>query len=135
ELDYWQLPNETLIKNRGDCEDFSVAFVSLMKAYDPSLKCYSMSLINHQSSICKYTEDEDEYYIIIDMSLYMTEIVSDASIKQKEVKKRQLEVFFNDYFNDAGLIEENRQIDAIFDGSDLVFFENFDEFLIYLIEI
>ena len=135
ELEYWQLPNETLIKNRGDCEDFSVAFVSLTKAYDPSIKCYSMSLISHESSICKYTEEEDEHYIIIDMSLYMTEIVSDASIKQKEIKKRQLELFFNDYFNDAGLIEENRQIDAIFDGSDIVFFEDFDEFLIYLIEI
>lgn len=39
ELDYWATPLETMIKNRGDCEDFSIAkFITLSRANFPLKK-------------------------------------------------------------------------------------------------
>jgi len=43
--DYWKLPIETLWDGKGDCEDFSILFVSIIKAmgYDAVFYCVDKS--------------------------------------------------------------------------------------------
>ena len=40
--DYWSLPNETLIKRGGDCEDWTGVFLSLVENIRPATKCYGV---------------------------------------------------------------------------------------------
>jgi len=44
-LEYWQTPKETLDLGHGDCEDWATTALSLIRAYNDSIKCYNIFII------------------------------------------------------------------------------------------
>jgi len=63
--DYWQTPAETRRNRGGDCEDWAIKFVSLLRAYDPTLNCYMAIWDTHANVLCRlgttfliYDQDE-----------------------------------------------------------------------------
>lgn len=42
EMDYWSLPDESLKLKSGDCEDWAINFLSLLKNKSPETRCYGL---------------------------------------------------------------------------------------------
>jgi hypothetical protein len=57
-IEYWQTPNETLVLGHGDCEDWAVTALSLIRAYNNTLQCYNVLWESHLSIFCFFNEDE-----------------------------------------------------------------------------
>jgi len=125
ETNYWQTPTETLERKEGDCEDFSVALLSLFFAYDSSLNCYNIIFSSHVTTFC-YVEN---YYIYYDQG--KTEVKKQIdrnsinAIEQlKELKKDYLENYGIDIKN-----ENETKAYYAFNDNSYTEFNSEDEFV------
>ena len=123
--DYWATPEETLSKWQGDCEDWAIAFVSLAKAYDPSIKCYALSLSTHMTAFC-YLGDGD--YVITDQeNTWLKRRVHEEYIEQE--KKTAVRELLNAHFNTYGIKPSESKIYFVFNDKEEVWFNDNEEFV------
>jgi hypothetical protein len=120
---YWQLPVETLLANRGICNDYSTTLLSLFLAYNPSLKCYNIILSDHVTTICNinndyiyYDQQEKEVIIKINNSENITEIKSKLSD-------------FNNQFLDVYGLDKTEIAKIAFNDKEFIEFKNNQDFI------
>jgi len=120
---YWQLPEETLLTNKGVCNDYSTTLLSLFLAYNPSLKCYNIILKDHVTTFCSI----DKTYIYYDqqdkeVKKEITNIYNSSEIKSEltALNKEYLDYYGLEKteiakiaFNDKEYIEFNTNQDFI----------------------
>lgn len=126
--EYWQTPYETLIRQSGDCEDWGVTVLSLIKNYDINLKCYNALWQNHLSVFCYY----NNHYILLDQKKTKKEAViyrnknDSASIQGNKIELRNL---LSSYFKDYGLNANENKIEALINEKEIVLFKSNEEFI------
>jgi hypothetical protein len=127
--EYWKLPNETLVQGWGDCDDWSNLFVSLVKAYDYSLKCYSIRLPDHLGAFCKINNSGTMTYGFFDQN---TKIKRFSSQGNDESLIRET---MNSYFSEYGLTRDESQIINSFDDRQYFIFGSNDDFVSWAKEL
>lgn len=124
-MDYWKSPNETLLQEWGDCEDFSNLFISLARAYNNSLKCYSILLPDHLGTFCKIPSfNSDSYGFYDNMNAPIKTFVLSGGNGTAKLNEAMIT-----YFVQYGIDEENHKITAAFDEKSYYTFETNDEFV------
>jgi len=133
--EYWQTPNETLNKGHGDCEDWAIAVLSLIKAYNSSLKCYNILWPTHLSIFC-YIEGS---YIIYDQDRTKTSTSLSNNpnndfviLQENKIKMRKM---LNNYFDKYGLKPKERKIKALFNEKEIITFNDNEEFVDWAIRL
>ncbi len=124
-MDYWKLPNETLIQEWGDCEDFSNLFVSLARAYNSSLKCYSVLLPDHLGTFCKIPMWNSDSYGFYDNLV----VPARTFVSANDNAEARLNQALTSYFYEYGLDENNRRILTAFNDKGYFNFKSNDEFV------
>lgn len=120
--DYWKLPNETML-GWGDCEDWSNLFVSMARAYDNSIKCYSIMLPSHLGTFCKIESGESTLYGFYDQNTKISMFSSDPN--DESIIRESLYSYFSEYnITD----EENKIMYAFNDEAYYIFADN-EEFI------
>jgi hypothetical protein len=124
ESDYWQTPNETMNKKYGDCEDWAVTVLSMMRSYNSSLKCYAVVWETHMSIFCYYNGN----YIIYDQekTRYSKALREDINEFQN---KAFLKNMLNEYFDGYGIPSGERKVYALFNENETITFNNNNEFI------
>lgn len=123
EINYWALPRETLASQQGDCKGWSTSFLSLVKAYNPSLKCYLMGLTTHLSVLCYY-EDNGIFIIYDQERINAGGVVSKAfGTAQNEINMQTL---LNNYFEEFGLNSDEREIQYLISEKEIILFNKED---------
>jgi len=125
--EYWQTPAETISRGEGDCEDWAVAVLSMMKAYKADLKCYNLVLNEHVSVICYFNNT----YIIYDQDRLKkeTKVFSSDSEHEKEIKIQRM---INKYFSEFGFNLDERDALGVFNDKEAYAFQTNDEFISWL---
>jgi hypothetical protein len=128
QLDYWQTPAEVLSHRLGDCEDWAIATLSLMRAYDNSIKCYAALWATHVSIICYL--DNTFYIYDQDKVKFLRKLNSknNDTITQQENKKAVREML-SAYFEEYGIHPNEGLIQALFNERDLVTFNTNEDFV------
>jgi uncharacterized integral membrane protein len=122
EDNYWQTPLQTLSLEQGDCEDYSVALLSLFLAYNESLNCYNIVFSGHVTTFCKI----NNYYAYYDQQ--KTELKREITYRTSEEKKIALEKLKNQYFEHYGLNETENAYFA-FNENTFAEFKDNDAFI------
>jgi hypothetical protein len=124
ESDYWQTPLETMNKKYGDCEDWAVTVLSMMRSYNSSLKCYAVVWETHVSIFCYYNGN----YIIYDQEKikYSKRLNKDFNEFQN---KFILKDMLNKYFDGYGIPNNERKVHALFNENETITFNSNDEFI------
>src|SRR3989338_3728718 len=121
---YWQTPEETFERKKGDCEDFSTALLSLFLAYKPSLKCYNVIFLSHVTTFCYINEN----YIYYDQG--KTELKKQASDKDSSEKvKEMLERLEKEYMEDYGINDSEEKAYFAFNNNEFIRFNNKEDFI------
>lgn len=127
-LSEWQEPLYTLTHHGGNCADHSVAVISLMRAYDPSLDCYMMLIPSHGVPFChlgdklRIYEQENEYY--------MKEL--QKTLSEDEARER-IGKFLSDYFKSFYIPKEDRTVYGILNDEEYHEFMDIEEFIDWVI--
>ena len=126
--EYWQTPAETLKRGMGDCEDWAVTILSLMRAYDSSIRCFNALWQTHISIFCFF----DNHFIIYDQGGTKRQIVlyADSAKQDNQVTIRNMR---NNYFEEYGISPNERKLDAIFNEEELIIFEEDEDFVNWVI--
>lgn len=133
--EYWQTPAETLNKKMGDCEDWAVTTLSLMREYNDSIKCYNILWETHLSIFCYF----DNRFIIYDQdrtkfqTSLETENIQDFTIQQEN--KVAIREMRNSYFDLYGLHPNERKMYALFNEKELVIFNEDEDFVDWAINL
>ncbi len=132
---YWQTPLETLSRGTGDCEDWAVTTLSLMRAYNDSLKCYNILWPSHLSVLCYF----DSRVVIYDQrrTKFLTKLnrgdINDSeTMRENKVAIREMR---NKYFNHYGLGPEERATLAVFNDIEGRTFEKDEDFVDWIVNI
>jgi hypothetical protein len=125
--EYWQTPAETLKKGEGDCEDWAVATLSLIRTYNSSLKCYNALWETHISVFCYF----DNKYLIYDQEgvkrgTYLNREERYLGEQENKIKLREMR---NKYFDFYGIPIKERKLHAIFNEKELIIFEDDEDFI------
>ena len=127
--DYWQTPAETLKRGEGDCEDWAVTVLSLIRAYNVSLKCFNMDWQTHLSVFCYFNNK----FIIYDQERtkfktgLKTENTQDPIVRQEnQITIRNMR---NNYLTDYGIPPDQRKLFAVFNEKELVIFDTDEDFV------
>ena len=128
--EYWQTPAETLEKGHGDCEDWAITSLSMIREYDPSLKCYNLLWESHLSVFCYVNGN----YIIYDQdkTKFKTQLIETVSVEENKIRLRKMR---NDYFEYYGLRPKERNIYAAFNEEELITFSDQEDFIVWLLNI
>lgn len=131
EAEYWQTPLETLKLGHGDCEDWAVTVLSMMLAYDSSLKCYNTLWETHVGVFC-YADDS---YLIYDQDKVKSKIkindkTDSLSIQENKASLRRM---LNNYFDSYGISPEERRLHALFNDKESIEFSDNEEFINWMI--
>ena len=132
---YWQIPKEFMNSFYGNCHDWAVSILSMMKAYNSSLKCYDIIWSTHMNVICYY----DSVYTIYDQS----EVKSSVRIAESytsQMKKEYLRNMIVSYSKKFGLNSNERYISGVFDDKNITIFDNtedpnYTEFIDWLLSL
>ena len=54
--EFWQTPKDYLTSKSGDCEDWAIMFLSLIKAHNPKTQCYLAIWDSHANVICNFNQ-------------------------------------------------------------------------------
>jgi hypothetical protein len=128
--EYWQTPGEVLRRGHGDCEDWAVTVLSLMRAYNSSVGCYNSLWDKHVSVMCFL----DDVMIIYDQGdTRFTTPINFYGLSEQEKKARVRKVR-NDYFDEFGLEPEERMLHALFNEKELIMFEDEEDFVDWVVE-
>jgi hypothetical protein len=122
--DYWQIPSETITRKKGDCEDWATTTLSMIKAYDPDIKCYDVLWKTHISIFC-YLENS---YIIYDQDKTKYKRTLRSEYNEAE-NKEFLRLVRDDYQEEFGIPVNERKVYAVFNDKELVTFQNDEEFI------
>lgn len=133
--EYWQTPAESLKKGHGDCEDWAVTTLSLMRAYNDSINCYNLLWPTHISILCY----EDNFFVIYDQdeTRFSTRLETEntgESIVQQE-NKVAIRKMRNNYFDWYGLSPDERRMYALFNEKELITFEKDEDFVNWAIQL
>ncbi|MBT3464899.1 hypothetical protein HN451_07940, partial [archaeon] len=127
--EYWTLPTESLSKMQLDCEDWATSFISLMKNFDPEIKCFNVGVPWHLTTFCKY----DEKYVFFDQNNFMikTYVRDDYPYSKKYDKVRNwVETFFDSF----GYPSYLWIVESAFDEKNYYEFEHRKDFIKWAIE-
>jgi len=126
--EYWQTAAETLQRGHGDCEDWAVATLSLMRAYDSSAKCYVIVWDTHMSILCYngksfaiYDQDETKFATSLDVR-------SDEEIVRQE-NEAAIRRMRNNYFDLYGIKPNERRMYAIMNEEEIIVFKDDEDFV------
>jgi len=127
--EYWQTPAETIKNKNGDCEDWTVTVLSLLRAYDPSLNCYMALWDTHTNIICQINRT----FIIYDQDHITKTVVLDPNPNNEYIitqeNKIALRSMRNSYFDDYGISADERMLSALFNEKELIIFEERNDFI------
>jgi hypothetical protein len=105
--EYWQFPSEFIKRQSGDCEDWTLAFISMVITYDNSSRCFATDIridegrdvSGHEGGFCifgdefriydqylhtAYTTDESGSYIVdrwCEAMKYMADLPTDSKCR------------------------------------------------------
>lgn len=127
--DYWQTPAETRINRGGDCEDWAVKFLSMLRAYNDSLNCYVALWDTHANVICRIGTqfliyDQDRVNGVVKLE---SNYENDSSITQEN--KVIFRGMLNNYFKEYGLSVNQRKLSALFNDKELITFNSTEDFV------
>ena len=126
--EYWQTPVEALKKGHGDCEDWAVTTLSLMRAYNSSLECYNSLWTNHMSIMCFI----DNSMIIYDQGNTKSQTTISPKLSEQD-KKVKVRTARNNYFDEYGLEPNERMLYALFNDKDLITFDTEEDFVRWVV--
>lgn len=135
--EYWQTPIETLRNKKGDCEDWAITTLSLMRAYNESIKCYNALWPEHISIFCYFNNN----FIIYDQGKVKSRTALNLNVKAKTAEtvnqenRIALRNMLNRYFDSYGLGVKDRKLFALFNEQELVKFENNEEFIDWAVKL
>jgi len=120
--DYWQTPSDFIKSKGGDCEDWAIYTVSLLRAYDPNLNCYAALWYSHMNVLCQI----DNKFIILDQDKVRKNLVLDEDLilQDNQIKARS---WRNDYFKEYGIEPDERILYYLFNEKEFIEFENGQE--------
>ncbi len=123
-LEYWQTPKETLDLGHGDCEDWAVTTLSLIREYNSNLKCYNILWETHISIFCFI---EGNYFIFDqDETKFKRSLKEDYSKLENKALLRKMR---NDYFDEYGIKPDKRKSYAVFNEEELITFQESNDFI------
>ncbi len=133
--EYWQTPKEVLKIKMGDCEDWAVTTLSLMRAYNNTVNCYNILWPTHISILCY----EKNRFVIYDQgktrfsTVLETKNTNDfITIQENKIAIRKMR---NDYFDWYGLKPDERRMYALFNEEELITFEEDEDFVNWAVGI
>lgn len=132
-LTSWQTPAEVLRTRQGDCKNWAIAAISLIKAYNPDLKCYGALWQTHMSVFCYFNSSfkiYDQQGVKSGVFLAKTSENSDLLIQENKIKVREM---LGNYFNQYGLEANERGLNALISEDELFFFQNNEEFVDWIL--
>ena len=123
--EYWQTPLEFIHNKGGDCEDWAVYFLSLLRKYDSNLNCYAAVWHTHVNVLCQINQT----FIILDQDKIRTDLVlhGEWSIQDNQIAARS---WRNNYFRGYGIDPDERILYYLFNEEEYIEFENGQEDLI-----
>jgi len=122
QLEYWQTPSDFIRNKGGDCEDWSVYFLSMLREYDPTLNCYVATWYTHANVLCRINKT----FIIMDQD----KIQQSFSLREKEsIQENQINArsWRNGYFENFGIESDERILFYLFNEKEIIKFENGQE--------
>jgi len=129
EAEYWQTPKEALKRGEGDCEDWAVATLSMMREYNNSLECYDALWETHLSVICFlknsmiiYDQGDTKFWVTLN-NPNLTELERKANIRNAR----------NNYFENFGIESDERMLYGLFNERDLITFETEEDFVDWVV--
>ena len=98
ELEYWQTPSNFIRNKGGDCEDWAIYFLSLLRKYDSDLDCYAAIWSTHVNVLCQINQT----FIIFDQSQIQKNLhlKEELTIQDNKINARK---WRNDYFDLYGI--------------------------------
>ncbi|MCW8930130.1 MAG: transglutaminase-like cysteine peptidase [Gammaproteobacteria bacterium] len=110
--DYWATPIESLIRNAGDCEDFSIAKYFTLLALDVPAEQLRISYV-------KMADQQNHMVLSYYPTLDSTPIILDNFNKKLLKKSERLDLTFMFSFNSDGLWLSDNKMIAIDDDNSL----------------
>jgi predicted transglutaminase-like cysteine proteinase len=126
--DYWVTPQEILISGKGDCEDWSIGFISLTKYYNNSLECYALATSAHITSFCFIQNKNANDFAFFDQKSIWMKTRIEPSFSEQE-KKTAIRSLKNEFFEEFGISLKDQQIYFAFNDKDFISFNNTEEFV------
>lgn len=125
--EYWQTPGERILSGGGDCEDWAVYFVSLVRAYNSSIACYVSVWDTHANAICRFKER----FIIYDQGqIFKTLNLKPNPLNDTDINYWNVEdtkSWLKNYDDSFGISLSG--IPALFNEDELLTFRRYDEFV------
>lgn len=103
--DYWQTPLELIENDAGDCEDWTVYFMSLLQEYDEDLNCNAMVWPTHMNVLCHI----EEAFIMYDQEKRISRLTLSGDDGEGEILD-----FKQDLIDFYGFSEEEQKLISIF---------------------
>jgi len=120
--DYWQTPSDFLKNKRGDCEDWAIYAVSLLREYDPNLDCYAALWLTHMNVICAVNQT----FLIFDQQQTEEQVKLDPKLIIQD-NKIEINKWINSYFKIYGIGVEDRELYYLFNEKELISFNDWRE--------
>jgi len=124
--EYWQTPSDFILNKGGDCEDWAIYTLSLLRAYDTNLNCYAALWSTHVNVICQLNQT----FIILDQDKIRSNLVLDSewSFQENEI---QVRTWKNNYLDSFGFSGE---LFGLFNEKEFIEFENNQDFIDWVLE-
>jgi len=119
EVEYWQTPKEFRRQGLGDCEDWALYAISLLRNYDSSLDCYAALWYTHMNVVCSINET----FIMFDQDKVMERfsIDDDVGFQENQGKTRRWK---SSYFKEYGIDADERILFYLFNEEEFIKFED-----------
>jgi len=119
EEEYWQTPGLFLKTKIGDCEDWAIYSLSLLKAYNSSLECYAANWLTHMNIICKL----DKQFVIFDQDNVEKIVKLNPDLIEQD-NKILINKWINGYFEEYGIPINERQLYYLFNEKEFISFND-----------
>lgn len=134
EMEYWQTPYETLSRGEGDCEDWAITILSLMRKYNNNIDCYNLLWRNHVSIFCYF----DNNFIIYDQdkTKFKTKLdLIDDNEYNLGGNRNRIREMRDDYFRYYGLKGDERDLFLIFNEKEMIVVNENEDFLDWALDL
>ncbi len=125
-LSEWQEPLYTLKNHHGNCADFSVAVISMMRLYNSSLDCFVLLTPEHAVPFCHLGNKLGIYEQ--ENNLYT------RSLRKRPDVRNRIKEFIYSCFRKIGLPREGWTVEGIFNENEYYEFRDLDEFIDWIIQ-
>lgn len=132
--EYWQTPRQTLMHKTGDCEDWALTILSMMRAHYPAIQCYAAVWSSHVSIFCNINNnfvmyDQGDIKKTVSLTPNPTH---DAVLAQEN--ERTARFFLKSYFSDYGIKSDQRSLQVLFNDKEKIEFSSTDDFVNWMLE-